>query len=202
MTHASQQDWQTHASSVVALMAHGYDATITCQDGQFASLRSLFGLLSPSAAPFLRAKPKIFLVQACRLGETPTLVHPPMSGRRGATDRYDDTSQASCGPPEARNLCEEHDFLWGYATTSGAVAYRGALFAAFREVVHEQGTGTSWLELLQHTNEKLCDWSALTEIEIPSIEIRTTCRGQAFAPNDLVLAEATDGVLASGSYRL
>ena len=31
IAHASQQDWQSHASSVVALMAHGYDATIECQ---------------------------------------------------------------------------------------------------------------------------------------------------------------------------
>jgi len=30
-------------------------------------------------------------------------------------------------------LCEEHDFLWAYATTPGTAAYRGALFSAFRE---------------------------------------------------------------------
>ena len=94
-------------------------------------------------------------------------------------------------PGEQASLCEEHDFLWGYATTAGSVAYRGALFAAFREVVEEQGPETSWLELLQHTNERLCSWSALRPrgMPLPSMDIRSTCRGRAFAPSDIVALE-------------
>jgi len=89
---------------------------------------------------------------------------------------------------DGMHLCEEHDFLWGYATTPGTVAYRGAMFAALRRVVAEFGPRTSWLELLQHTNEQLCAWSANrpAELAISSMEIRSTCRGAAFGPADLV----------------
>ena len=89
---------------------------------------------------------------------------------------------------DGMHLCEEHDFLWGYATTPGTVAYRGAMFAALRRVVSEFGPRTSWLELLQHTNEQLCAWSANrpAQLAISSMEIRSTCRGAAFGPADLV----------------
>ena len=91
-------------------------------------------------------------------------------------------------------LGEEHDFLWAYATTPGTVAYRGALFAAFRQVVEENGCGTSWIELLQLTNERLSKWSARREDRhaLPSMEISSTCRGRAFAPADLYFAEEAE----------
>ena len=78
-----------------------------------------------------------------------------------------------------------------YATTPGTPAYRGALFAAFREIVEERGATTSWLELLHHTNERLCAWSATRpdELQLPSMEISSTCRGAAFGTADLTVAE-------------
>ena len=82
-------------------------------------------------------------------------------------------------------LSDEHDYVWGFATSAGSPAYRGAMFAALREVVEEHGCETSWLELLQHTNEKLCEWSDEGR-PLPSMEISSTCRGAAFSPADLV----------------
>jgi len=84
------------------------------------------------------------------------------------------------------------------STTPGSVAYRGALFAAFREVVEEHGLVTSWLELLQLTNERLCAWSALrpSGMPLPSMDIRSTCRGMAFAPSDIVAQGLEEGVEA------
>ena len=111
-------------------MAHGSDAEIECQDGEATSLRSLFGLLGPSAAPALRGKPKIFLVQACRVGEeSALLLDPPATDRCGAVPLGDCAAPPAEEPPPARRseLCDDHDFLWGYATTAGGLAYRGAL---------------------------------------------------------------------------
>ena len=92
-----------------------------------------------------------------------------------------------------------HDFLWGFATVPGSVAFRGALFAAFRRVVAEHGAGASWLNLLQLTNEQLCAWSAERLGQpLPSMEISSTCRGAAFGPADLVVDHADvewDGLL-------
>lgn len=227
IAHATQRGWEAHASSVIALMAHGRDASLECQDGRRVPLRRLFGLLAPAAAPALQGKPKVFLIQACRRGEAPVLEHagggagsgelggtasgePPcatsdvQSGRTaGAVDDdsgvcTDDSSRkGECPSAVATHpLCEEHDFLWGYAATAGTVAYRGALFAALREVVDEHGCEASWLELLQHANERLCAWSALRPVAqpLPSMEIRSTCRGPVFAPSDLVIAEAAEDV--------
>ena len=70
----------------------------------------------------------------------------------------------------------------------------GALFAAFREVVAGTSGRASWIELLHHTNQRLCAWSArLTGQSLPSMEIRSTCRGAVFAPSDL-LCEGGDEV--------
>ena len=221
VAHALEAGWEQHASSVVAIMAHGFEGSVRGQDEQLASLRRLFARLGPSAAPGLQGKPKIFLVQACRTGERPFFEDEQPWEAARASEAADDAAlrgaeraeeaeadvtteaaeAAEARAPtevdvaahvhvrgEGRRLCEEHDFLWGYATTPGTVAYRGALFAAFRRVVEEHGGETSWLELLQHTNERLSAWSAARPAgqPLPSMDIRSTCRGAAFAPSDLV----------------
>ena len=81
-------------------------------------------------------------------------------------------------------LCAEHDHVWGYAVTPGAPAYRGAMFAAFRQVVQSRGPEESWLSLLQQTNELLSSWSHSSRA-FPSMEISSTCRGAPFSPADL-----------------
>ena len=56
-----------------------------------------------------------------------------------------------------------------------------------RQVVEERGVGCSWLELLHRTNELLCAWSAARPeaLQLPSMEISSTCRGAPFGPADL-----------------
>ena len=217
IAHAERDGWEAHGSSVVALMAHGHDAKLEGQDGESASLQALFGLLAPANAPSLAGKPKIFLVQACRRGERRVLVTqtPPPPGKARSAGRGSasadggmfDTAVEGDGDGDAADAAdaadasqfkhvEEHDFIWAYATTPGTVAYRGALFAAFRQVVEENGCGTSWIELLQLTNERLSKWSACREDRhaLPSMEISSTCRGRAFAPADLYFAEEAERV--------
>ena len=203
--------WTGHASSVVALMGHGSGATLECQDGKVTSLRYLFGLLA--AAPALVGKPKICLVQACRRGEQPmissmrTIANGAVSasaarvdeiaaigGEARETDAAEDAVDDTLG-----QLTEEHDFLFAYATTAGKVAYRGALFGAFREVVGEVGSATSWIELLHLTNERLCAWSRGREQPLPSMEISSTLRGGAFAPADLVTSDDAADALVGGA---
>ena len=95
---------------------------------------------------------KHFLVQACRQGERPVLggaapASPAASdadgagrGEGGESDEGVQGGEGALGSGEGvwggggGRLCEEHDFLWAYATTPGTAAYRGALFSAFREV--------------------------------------------------------------------
>ena len=124
----------------------------------------------------MAGKPKIWLVQACRRGESQlTQGRRATAARRGAGGSEADgaTAPIACAetvgaaaatgetwqdglPPEDNAvLCEEHDHLWGYAATPGSPAYRGAMFGAFRRVAEARGETESWLALLQHTNE-LC----------------------------------------------
>jgi len=100
-------------------------------------------------------------------------------------------------------LSNQHDFLWGFATVRGSVAYRGAMFSALRAVVSEVGFDASWLELLHRTNERLREMSATRPDQpLPSMEISSTCRGPPFGPADLALpadgGAATDGCGEAG----
>ena len=53
--------------------------------------------------------------------------------------------------------------------------------------MYASARATSWLELLQRTNEVMAaDYDGL-----PSMEICSTCRGAPFSPEDLTLGEAS-----------
>ena len=184
--HAKASGWEGHASSVVALMAHGSERQLECQCGGEVPTAALFRALNSKAAPALVGKPKIFLVQACRTGERPLLADGPTAAGAMAAAAAADAAPSAAAP----QLSDEHDYLWGFATTPGSPAYRGAMFAALLSVVVDLGGGaraTSWLELLQRTNEVMAsDYDGL-----PSMEICSTCRGAPFSPEDLTLGEAS-----------
>ena len=183
--HAKAPGWEGHASSVVALMAHGSERQLECQCGGEVPTAALFRALNSKAAPALVGKPKIFLVQACRTGERPLLADGPTVA--GAMAAAADAAPSAAAAPQ---LSDEHDYLWGFATTPGSPAYRGAMFAALLSVVVDLGGGaraTSWLELLQRTNEVMAsDYDGL-----PSMEICSTCRGAPFSAEDLTLEQAS-----------
>eukprot|EP01043_Picozoa_sp_COSAG02_P014674 COSAG02_NODE_609_length_19574_cov_18.178537_10_plen_335_part_00 len=104
-------DWSNFGSSVVCVMAHGSMRSgvqkVTASDEQEVDLQELYGLLAATSCPGLRGKPKIWIVQACRVG--------------GAALVADDAAETDAGPVLTRN----HDFLLTYATMPGNVAYRG-----------------------------------------------------------------------------
>jgi len=213
VAHRSRPGWELQGSSVVAIMAHGSGlGQVECEDGGQASLRELFGMLTPSAAPSLAGKPKIWLVQSCRTGEqsrVATAAAEAAAVRRGAVETdgvgragrgRGSKSTAKQGGAEGATaaLSEEVDHLWAFATSPGSVAYRGAMFSALREVVERHGAQTSWLELLQHANALLAEWSGVrleggvaVSAPLPPMEICSSCRGAAFSPADLVLEEAS-----------
>ena len=104
-------DWSDFGSSVVCVMAHGSMRSgvqkVTASDDQQVDLQELYGLLAATSCPGLRGKPKIWIVQACRVG--------------GAALVADDIAEIDAGPILTRN----HDFLLTYATMPGNVARRG-----------------------------------------------------------------------------
>lgn len=190
-------------------MAHGGDGAVLGYDDEPVALASLFGALTPSHAPSLKGKPKIWMVQACRSGEVPVIAKTnhratrtkaiPAAGAVGqlrARGSADGTNfendieadvQSECGTSAALNtfLSDEHDYLWCFATSPGSDALRGAMFSAFRAVAAEQGLACPWLDLLQRTNEHLASRTSSTGCALPSMEISSTCRGAAFSPGDL-----------------
>ena len=115
-----EADWAGHGSSVVALMAHGHEKRIECQDGTELPLTRIFGFLSTAAAPKLVGKPKVWLVQACRRGESQltearrdTGVPRGARGAGGAAEREerraDVTGAVVAASSAAATSCEARD---------------------------------------------------------------------------------------------
>lgn len=49
-------------------MAHGLEGQLEGEDEQMVELENLFEVLNNKNCPALRAKPKVYIVQACRGG--------------------------------------------------------------------------------------------------------------------------------------
>ena len=149
--HAKASGWEGHASSVVALMAHGSERQLECQCGGEVPTAALFRALNSKAAPALVGKPKIFLVQACARASARSRRRTDGGGRDGGGGGGRRGAVRGGAAAERRARLPV-----GLRDDARLAAYRGAMFAALLSVVVDLGGGaraTSWLELLQRTNE-------------------------------------------------
>lgn len=160
--------WGGYASSVVAIMAHGYvrdGAThVLLADGNRVSMASLYGMISSNNCPGLANKPKIWIVQACRGGGMETIVETDMAGHQPAI------------------LGAEHDNLISYATSPGHSAQRGVFWKAVHKIMAENPTEhvkMPWMDILGQANH------AMAVEGITSTHTETHLRDNTISPAQL-----------------
>uniref|UniRef100_A0A8C3W9Y5 Caspase-14 n=1 Tax=Catagonus wagneri TaxID=51154 RepID=A0A8C3W9Y5_9CETA len=96
----------------VVLMAHGLEGRLKGEDDQMVELEDLFQVLNNKNCRGLRAKPKVYIVQACR-GE---------HRDPGEPIGEEDLMMIARGSPET--IPTYTDVLHVYATVEGYIAYR------------------------------------------------------------------------------
>ncbi|KAM5238208.1 caspase-14 [Ctenodactylus gundi] len=153
----------------VVLMAHGDEGLLEGEDGQMVRLDDLFQALNNKNCQALRAKPKVYIVQACR-GE-----HRDSGERLGGSDVMTVTTD------NPQTIPTYTDTLHVYATVEGFLAYRhdqkGSDFIQTLTDVFMNRKG-SILELLTEVTRRMAKTEVIQEGKARKVnpEIQSTLR--------------------------
>ncbi|XP_073909995.1 caspase-14 isoform X1 [Castor canadensis] len=167
-------NWEDPVScAFVVLMAHGEEGLLKGEDGKMVKLDDLFEVLNNKNCRNLRAKPKVYIVQACRgehrdLGET-------IGGDKVAIITKDNP----------QTVPTYTDTLHVYSTVEGYIAYRhdkeGSCFIQTLVDVLTERKGPI-LELLTEVTRRMAKAELIQEGRARKVnpEIQSTLRKQLY----------------------
>ncbi|XP_058419549.1 caspase-14 [Diceros bicornis minor] len=157
----------------VVLMAHGVEGRLKGEDEQMVELESLFEVLNNKNCQALKAKPKVYIVQACR-GE---------QRDPGETVGRDDIVMIAKDSPQT--IPTYTDTLHVYSTVEGYIAYRndkeGSCFIQTLVDVFTERRGPI-LELLTEVTRRMAEAELVQEGKARKVnpEIQSTLRKRLY----------------------
>ncbi|XP_008538025.1 caspase-14 isoform X1 [Equus przewalskii] len=157
----------------VVLMAHGVEGRLKGEDEQMVELESLFEVLNNKNCQALKARPKVYIVQACR-GE---------QRDPGETVGSDDIMMITKDSPET--IPTYTDTLHIYSTVEGYIAYRhdkeGSCFIQTLVDVFTERRGPI-LELLTEVTRRMAEAELVQEGRTRKVnpEIQSTLRKRLY----------------------
>ncbi|XP_014709035.1 caspase-14 [Equus asinus] len=157
----------------VVLMAHGVEGRLKGEDEQMVELESLFQVLNNKNCQALKARPKVYIVQACR-GE---------QRDPGETVGSDDIMMIAKDSPET--IPTYTDTLHIYSTVEGYIAYRhdkeGSCFIQTLVDVFTERRGPI-LELLTEVTRRMAEAELVQEGRTRKVnpEIQSTLRKRLY----------------------
>ncbi|KAI4504242.1 hypothetical protein M0802_000713 [Mischocyttarus mexicanus] len=138
LTKVSQEDQSNTDCLLIIVLTHGNSGILCSYDGQYKIL-DLWNTFSEKNCPSLKGKPKLFFLQACRGDDVDSGTYlwsqKNSKSQRLATSKDSLKLKASNSPnanpsdlkPEELDLFltpDERDFLIGYATAPGYIAFK------------------------------------------------------------------------------
>uniref|UniRef100_A0A8D2JTK6 Caspase-14 n=1 Tax=Sciurus vulgaris TaxID=55149 RepID=A0A8D2JTK6_SCIVU len=166
--------WKDPVScAFVVLMAHGEEGLLEGEDGKKVRLENLFEVLNNKNCQALRAKPKVYIVQACR-GEHRDL---------GETIGGDEVVMVTKDNPQT--IPTYTDALHVYSTVEGYIAYRhdqeGSAFIQTLTDVFSSRKGPI-LELLTEVTRRMAKEELVQEGTARKVnpEIQSTLRKRLY----------------------
>eukprot|EP00920_Eleutheroschizon_duboscqi_P034903 GHVT01084016.1.p1 GENE.GHVT01084016.1~~GHVT01084016.1.p1 ORF type:complete len:259 (-),score=-0.62 GHVT01084016.1:574-1350(-) len=138
---------------VGAILTHGTDGDqVYAYDGLF-KLSDIFDTFKGDMCPQLAGKPKIFLIQACRGGDTDAGVD--------SKDQADDS-----GSSNNKVVPVEADFVYVYSAAPGYSSFKngyGSWFVKSLKTVFDQyGRDQELNQMMRRTNRLVCDMTSNT----------------------------------------